>query len=162
MRRAVQTDRLLDVSSRLGDAVIDPAVWPEIMQEICTAAGTLGAGLLQSEIRTPDIPRTAGAGEIFRSYFANGWHQRDIRAERAVPLLLSGQKVVTDQDILSPEEIQRSGLHNELLAPLGVKWWAGVVFGQGRCFGACRCNVRPKKALSMSTTRVRSLALRID
>ena len=115
------------------------------MQEICTAAGTLGAGLLQSEIRTPDIPRTAGAGEIFRSYFANGWHQRDIRAERAVPLLLSGQKVVTDQDILSPEEIQRSGLHNELLAPLGVKWWAGVGFWAGSVLWGLSLQRTPKE-----------------
>jgi DNA-binding CsgD family transcriptional regulator len=131
MDRSVQMDRLLHVSSRLRDAVIDPAVWPEIMQEICAAARALEAGLLQSDIRASDIPRTERANEVFRSYFANGSHRRDIRAERAVPLLLSGHKVVTDQDILTSGEIGRCDLHNELLAPLGFKWWAGIGFWAG-------------------------------
>jgi DNA-binding CsgD family transcriptional regulator len=130
-RHAVSLERLQEVSARLGDAAIDPTTWPEIMEQICAAAGATGAALLQSDLRTPDIPRTAGVDNYFRSYFANEWHMRDIRAERGVPLLLQGQKVITDQDILTPEETQRIGLYAESLIPHGLQWFAAIGFWSG-------------------------------
>ena len=39
----------------LGEAVVDPGRWPVLMEEICSAVGTTGAALLQSDIRTPDV-----------------------------------------------------------------------------------------------------------
>jgi len=117
------------VSARLGDAAIDPALWPEIMQQICTATNCLGAALLQGVARTPDIPRTAGVDEAFRSYFTDEWHTRDPR-DRGVPLLLAGQKVVTDQDIFAPEEMRRSAFF-DFLAAHGLGWFAAVGFRSG-------------------------------
>jgi Asp-tRNA(Asn)/Glu-tRNA(Gln) amidotransferase A subunit family amidase len=117
-KSAVDPKQLLRANTRLGDAVIDPSIWPEIMEQI-------------SAVRTPDVPRTAGLTEAFRNYFVNGWHTRDIRAERSVPKLVKGEKVLIDQDILTPEEMQRSELYNELLAPYGFKWWALVGFQSG-------------------------------
>jgi hypothetical protein len=84
--------------------------------------------LLQSDVRTSDVPRSPGVDESFRSYFASGWHLRDIRAERGVPLLLSGQTVVTEQDILTSDEVRRSEMYNELLVPHGLDSWAAVGF----------------------------------
>jgi DNA-binding CsgD family transcriptional regulator len=119
------------VCTRLGDAVIDPATWPEIIGEISAAAGATGAGLLQSDVRTPDIPRSAGVDDLFRTYFAEGWHTADIRAERGVPLALAGQPVITDQDIFTPEEIRRLPMYNDLLAAHGVRWFAAAAFRSG-------------------------------
>ena len=101
------------------------------MERISAAAGATGAALLQSDSRTPDIPRTAGVDEYFRSYFAEGWHARDVRAERAVPLLLRGERVITDQDILTGEEMQRVGLYAESLLPHGLRWFAAIGFWAG-------------------------------
>jgi len=123
--------RLLRAKTRLGDAAIDPAIWPEIMQEICSAVGSVGAALLQSDVRTPDIPATAGVAEGFNSYFANGWHNRDVRAERAVPLLLGGVTVISDQDILTPNEMRRSAFYQEHLPGVGLRWFAVVGFQAG-------------------------------
>src|SRR5262245_60985364 len=103
---AVNVERLQAIGTRLADAAINPAIWLDIMEQICAAANATGAALLQSDLRTPDIPRTAGVDDYFRSYFSDGWHTRDIRAERGVPLLLRGEKVITDQDILTPREIE--------------------------------------------------------
>jgi hypothetical protein len=41
---------------------------------------------------------------------------------------LSGQKVVTDREILTPDEMRRCDMYNELLAPFGLKWWAVIGF----------------------------------
>ncbi|HJU09576.1 MAG TPA: helix-turn-helix transcriptional regulator [Candidatus Binataceae bacterium] len=130
-KRRIDAEGLLTVSRRLGDAAIDPAIWPEIMERISAAVGATGALLLQSEVRTSDVPRTASIGEVIDDYFASGWHARDIRAARAVPLLLAGEKVVTDHDIYTPVELERSGFYNELLAKHGLKWWAVVGFQAG-------------------------------
>ena len=68
-----------------------------------------------------------GIGEYFRrSYIGEGWHARDIRAERGVPMLLRGVKVVTEQDLVTPEEMQRAGLYAESLVPNGLQWFAAI------------------------------------
>ena len=130
-RNAVNLERLQAVGARLGDAAVDPTIWLNIMEEICASAGATGAALLQSDSRTPDIPRTAGVDDLIRGYFANGWHMRDIRAQRGVPLLLGGEKVITDQDIVTPEEMRRDGLYTESLIPHGLQWFAVVGFWAG-------------------------------
>ena len=127
----VDSEALLKTGLRLGDAVVDPRLWPQILTEISSAVGAVGAALLQSDIRTPDIPRTVDVDEVFEQYFKEGWHTRDIRAERGVPLLLGGQPVVMDQDIMAPDEIRRSDYYQELLAPNGLGWWAVIGFRAG-------------------------------
>ena len=52
---ALNSERLVAVCNNLGDAVADPTLWPQIMDDICAAAGATGGALLQSDIRTPDI-----------------------------------------------------------------------------------------------------------
>ncbi len=129
--RRISADELIAIGNRLGDAVLDPAVWPEIMEQISAAAGAKGAALLQSDVRTQDIPRTAGVGESFDAYFAQGWHLRDVRAERGAPLLLRGERVVTDQDILSPDEMRRLDFYADYLPSQGLRWFAAIGFWSG-------------------------------
>jgi DNA-binding CsgD family transcriptional regulator len=131
MGRGIDLKRLQAASARLGDAVIDPAVWAEIMEGIATAAGARGAALLQSDARTPDIPRTAGVDEYFRSYFNEGWHARDVRANRGVPLLLRGETAIIDQDIVTPDEMRSMGLYAESLIPRGLGWFCAIGFWSG-------------------------------
>ena len=123
---ALNPERLVAVCNNLGDAVVDPTLWPQIMDDICAAAGATGAALLQTDVRTPDIPRTASVDHCFKHYFASGWQTRDTRAERSVPLLMGGQAVVTDQDIVTPEEMRRLDFYNECALPFGLPWFAGI------------------------------------
>ena len=115
---------------RLGETVLDPTVWPDVMQGISAAVAAKGAVLLQSDNRTPDVPYTSDVSELIKAYFANGWHTHDIRADRGVPLLLKGSLVVDDSDIVTPEEIARNGMYQEA-ARLGFRWFAGVGFWAG-------------------------------
>lgn len=116
---------------RLGDAVIDPAVWPDLMQDISSSVGATGAALLQSDNRTPDVPMTASVADYFQNYFENNLHIDDIRAVRGVPLLLKGQPVVADQDIFSSEQdMLRDPLYANATR-FGMRWWAVVGFNAG-------------------------------
>jgi hypothetical protein len=81
----IDTEQLTEVTRRLGEAALDPAQWPRLMQQICQALAATGALMLQSDIRTPDIPVTSGIVELVEAYFKEGWHNRDSRAVRGVP-----------------------------------------------------------------------------
>lgn len=110
---------------------MDPAVWPSVIEDISRAAGATGALLLQGDVRTPDIPRSTGVGDLTDKYFAEGWHARDVRAIRGVPLLLSGHQVVIDQDLFSPDEIARDDFYQGCLSPNGFQWFAAIGFRSG-------------------------------
>ena len=131
MANKVDIDRLQSISNRLGDAVIDPAMWPVLMQDICSASGAMGACLLQSDVRTPDVPMTESAREYFKAYFDDHYNEADIRAARAVPLLMAGRQVVSDQDIFASEsEMLRDPLYAHLNS-YGLRWFAAVGFFAG-------------------------------
>ena len=125
--RRMDAKHIERASSRLGEAALDPGLWPEIMEDICRATGTSGAVLLQSDVRTPDVPRTAAFNECISNYFAQGWHTHDLRV-RGVPLLLTGAPVITDQDFVTPEEMRSHPYYQDILRPYGFEWFAGVGF----------------------------------
>jgi DNA-binding CsgD family transcriptional regulator len=128
---SVDFARLSAVNDRLGEAVLDPTTWPSIMEAICVAVKTSGAALVQSDVRTADIPMTASAQEIFHAYFDNNLHVNDVRAVRGVPLLLAGLPVVSDQDLFTCE---KEMLLDPLYATIdryGFRWWAAVGFRSG-------------------------------
>ncbi|MBA2400398.1 MAG: helix-turn-helix transcriptional regulator [Bradyrhizobium sp.] len=131
MGTRVDVGRLQSISNRLGDAVLDPAQWPVLMQDICSASGAMGACLLQSDVRTPDVPMTDSVREFFKTYFDDRYNENDIRAERAVPLLLEGRQIVSDQDIFTSEtEMLRDPLYAHLNS-FGLRWFAAVGFFAG-------------------------------
>lgn len=124
--------KLETIGNHLGDAVLEPGRWPTLMEEICAAVGAEGAAMLQSDIRTQDIPRTPSISEFFdRAYFQNMLHVSDVRAARGVPLLLSSTNVVTDADLFASEtEMLRDPLYVHL-GEWGLKWFAAIGFKAG-------------------------------
>jgi DNA-binding CsgD family transcriptional regulator len=124
------------VCACLGEAAVDPAQWPKIMEQLCRAVGANGGLMLQADVRTPDVPRTPSAEEGARYYFDNNWHARDTRALRGVPLLLRGAPVVVDQDFMTPDDLRRDSFYNECLARVGMNWFAGVGFRAGSALWA--------------------------
>jgi DNA-binding CsgD family transcriptional regulator len=141
----IDSDKLLRTAARLGDVVIDPALWPEIMEEVSRAMSAEGAALLQGDVRTPDVPRTASLEDFAQSYFSGGWHQRDIRAERGVPLLLAGVKAVMDQDVVSPDEMRRSACYQDNYLPNGFQWFTAVGFRAGSALWTLSVQRTPKQ-----------------
>jgi len=141
----IDTAGLRKVCARLGDAVIDPVVWPEILEQISAAVGAIGAVLLQSDARTSDVPRSAGIDEMINAYFGNGWHTRDLRADRGFTLIQKGEVVVTDQDIVTPDEMQRSFYYNELVAAYGLRWFVGIPIWAGPALWAISIQRTPQQ-----------------
>jgi DNA-binding CsgD family transcriptional regulator len=127
----IDFEQLEIAAGRLGDAVIDPAVWPELMDGICRAVGATGAALLQSDARTPDVPYTSSIEGLYKRYFGDGWHQRDTRANKGVPLLLRGGALINDEDVVTPEEMAHDPYYNECNIPCGFKWFTTIAVWAG-------------------------------
>lgn len=124
----VDCDQFDKATARLGEAALDPSLWPELMDGLCRATGTLGAVLLQSDVRTPNVPVTDSIREFFDYYIRHGWHNRDFRARGGVRLLLKGVPVFTDQDVATPEEMRTEPYYTECIYPMGGHWSAMVGF----------------------------------
>ena len=145
----VDLAKLEEISGRLGDAVLEPGQWPELMEEICTAVGANGAAMLQSDVRTEDIPRTRSISEFFdKIYFQNKLHVSDIRAARGVPLLLSGTNVVvTDADLFRSEaEMLRDPLYMHL-GEWGLRWFAAIGFKAGSALWGLTIQRTPRQGM---------------
>jgi DNA-binding CsgD family transcriptional regulator len=134
--RRVNPDQLQNACLRLGETVLDPAIWPEILGEISQAVGAVGSFMLQSDVRTLDVPCTASLKDGFEAiYFKNGWHLRDLRASRGVPLLLNGSQVIIDEDLFTPDftpdEMKRTDFYNDCIRAVGLEWFAAIGFRAG-------------------------------
>lgn len=139
--------KLEDTGKRLGDAVLNPLVWPELMEGICQAADAKGAAMLQSDVRTEDIPRTEAVSEFFDNYFHHKLHVADVRAARGVPLLQAGADVVTDADLFRSEaEMLRDPLYANL-AGYGLKWFAAIGFKAGPALWGLTIQRTPKQGM---------------
>jgi len=115
----------------LGETVVDPSVWPDVMERLCEAVGATGAGLLRTDVRTPDIPRTPSTDEALDLYFREGWQARDSRVARRAPLLNQGVRVIIDQDLFTAEELERDPFLNDFYYRHGFQSAAAVAFNAG-------------------------------
>jgi DNA-binding CsgD family transcriptional regulator len=163
----VDVRKLEDAGKRLGDAVLDPLVWTELMEDICQAADAKGAAMLQGDVRTEDIPRTEAISEYIDNYFHHKFHVADVRAARGVPLLQAGADVITDADLFKSEaEMLRDPLYANL-AGYGLKWFAAVGFRAGPALWGLSLQRTPQegmferdevKALSQLSRRLTEVA----
>jgi DNA-binding CsgD family transcriptional regulator len=134
----IDFDQLEMACRRLGEAVLEPASWPTLMEQICRPLGVAGAILLQTDVRTPDAPRTEAVDEMARAYFAGGWHTREIWTKRGVHLRSQGKKAFVDTELLTREELEVSPLVHEIFLPKGFKWAAAIGFSAGPAmWGLC-------------------------
>lgn len=137
-----------DVTDRLGEAVLDPLRWSDLMEDICSAVGAKGAAMLQGDVRTEDIPCTAGVAEFFeKAYFGNMLHVSDVRAIRGVPLLMTKTNVVTDANLFRSEaEMLRDPLY-AALCNWGLKWFAAVGFRAGSALWGLAIQRTPQEGM---------------
>ena len=113
------------------EPVVDPARWPDLLEQISCAIGGMGAMLLPF-CGAGGVEASPSMTAALEAYVSEGWHEgeRDPR-RRAIRLHMQGQ-VATDEDIISNDEIRRDPMYNELLPRFDAKWWAGIGFKANR------------------------------
>jgi DNA-binding CsgD family transcriptional regulator len=106
-------------------AALDPGRWTEALGCISTETDSTGALLLPvSGGQMPNVPATEGLARATETYFRDGWHLQDQRYHGVPKMRQVG--VVDDLDCVPADEIERHPFYQEFLAPLGLRWFAGV------------------------------------
>src|ERR1700675_2877968 len=106
-------------------AALNPTVWAEAMDVVAQTTESAGALLLPiTGAQMPEVPVSRCLEEVNDLYFRNRWHERDER-HKGVPLLMR-EGVFSDLDVFSQDYIKRHPYYQELLAPRGFQWFAGV------------------------------------
>jgi PAS domain-containing protein len=120
---------LTPVTEAFASAAIDATRWNAAMEVVATATGSFGAMLLPVRGRTPTMPLSDSMRPAADSYVHEGWIHRDERY-RSLPAFMR-RGVSCEFDFMSSDEIAHSPYYQELLAPHGLRWFAGVKVGDG-------------------------------
>jgi DNA-binding CsgD family transcriptional regulator len=113
----------------IAEAAVNADGWDKAMGAIADAAGACGALLLPYQGRLPTMPVSPSLQPWVDCYVRGGWIERD-RRQGSLPFVLR-RGVSTDLDFISPDEIRTHPYYQELLAPLGLRWFAGIKMAAG-------------------------------
>lgn len=114
----------------LYQATAEPDHWPVALKTLASSIGAAGCILIPKDPELIEVgfPVSRGLEDVMSAFVAQGWHRRDIRADRGWPMFARGAKVLVEDDLTTDEERSRSPYHQELFRPFGLPWWAGVGF----------------------------------
>lgn len=104
-----------------------PDRWPEALQATAEVFDDVGANLIwrrsDGSFGTIVSPRLLKAQQDYEA----GWWRQDIRAIRAIEYAYrSNTGAITEQHVVSPEEIVSHPFFTEFLARHGLKWIASI------------------------------------
>lgn len=117
------------ISVAFTEAAVDASRWDAAMDVVSEATGGFGAALFPMRGRLPNVPHSRSMATSFEAYIRDGWVHRDERY-RGLPVM-TRRGVVTDLDFMTADEIARHPYYQEFLAPLKLRWFAGVKVASG-------------------------------
>jgi DNA-binding CsgD family transcriptional regulator len=117
------------ITERFAAAALDPLLWDSAMDDVARASGGSGAVLVPVKGKLSSIPRSASMDRCMEQYVGDGWIHRDKRYDGTGIMIERG--VVCDLDFMSIDEINRHPYYQDLLAPHGFRWFAGVRVASG-------------------------------
>jgi DNA-binding CsgD family transcriptional regulator len=120
---------LAEIGEGFVKAAIDPTRWKQAMGDAAKATGSFGAILIPFRGRTPTFPVSESLERAADDYVRAGWIHRDPRTAPMRALLHRG--VAVEYDFTTDDEIALNPYYQEFLSPHKLRWFAGVVAGQG-------------------------------
>lgn len=118
-----------DLIAHLYDAAMDTALWPGTATRIAKAFGSAST-VLKLQADDMQVILLECTDNLILSArqqaWAEDWHRKDLWVERSVGYGMS--RIVTDEDLVKPEEQQQSGFYQEWLRYLGIHHMLGAIF----------------------------------
>ena len=122
---------LAAVESAFVAAALEPSRWNAAMDVAARATGSFGAILIRGpNLRGPHYPYTESLQRPTEAYTKDGWFKRDLR-DKLLPVVRR-RGVGSEFDFITPDEMARHPYYQEFLAPHGMRWFAGVMVGDGK------------------------------
>lgn len=125
----LQESRVSGVIAHLYDAAMDDALWRGTATRIAEALGSTSAVLKLhgdgAQVNLLECTDNLVVAEHEQAW-ADDWHRKDLWVERSVAYGLSC--IVTDEDLVTRAEQERSGFYQEWLRRLDIHHMLGAVF----------------------------------
>jgi DNA-binding CsgD family transcriptional regulator/PAS domain-containing protein len=124
MQQAEYVDLAIDA---IYDAATNTSSWPDALHRVAKCTDDVGAVLIWK--RSDGVFGTIASPSLIdaQNEYAHRWWQHDIRAQRAVEgSYWATNEVVTDDDAITPEEMDTHPIYTEFLAKFGLRFTASV------------------------------------
>lgn len=126
---AQESARLSALIAHLYDAAMDAALWSGTASKMARALNSTSAVIKlhaeNSQVSLLECTANLMVPERDQAW-ADAWHRSDLWVERSLGYGMS--RIITDEDLVTPEEQARSGFYQEWLQYLGVHHLVGAVF----------------------------------
>ncbi|MFN7102511.1 MAG: helix-turn-helix transcriptional regulator [Pseudorhizobium sp.] len=124
----IDISRLQHASAKLSDVIADPSCWTQRLEDVATATGAMGAGLIPPTA-SEGAMATAHLGECLETYVREGWFERDAASHRRARILNMRGEVALDRDLTNAGG--DAPFFDEFLPRFDGRWWAGIGFYSG-------------------------------
>jgi DNA-binding CsgD family transcriptional regulator len=150
---------LSELIAHLYDAAIDETLWPGTATCIAKHFGSISTVVKlhdDTQVNLLECTDNLMVSEREASW-AETWHRDDLWVQRSVAYGMS--RVITDEDLVTPEEQAASGFYQEWLHHLGIYHMVGAVFpGVGNKIGVLGIH-RPREGGAYTPGERRKVAL---
>ena len=122
-------DCAFDVAvAKIYDAALSPVLWSEALQAIADCFDDVGTILIYGrDDGTFGVVESPALSDCVSEY-RDGWAGRDIRAIRARDRgYFSNRDVITDRDVIQPDEMEIDPFYAEFLPKHGLKFFAAAM-----------------------------------
>lgn len=121
---SIDIKRLQHASMHVSDIVADPSRWTELLEEVATATGAMGAGLIP-QTGSGRALATGHLKECLETYVREGWPEQDADSHRRARVMNMRGEVALDRDLADAGD-QCAPFFEEFLPRFDGKWWAGI------------------------------------
>jgi DNA-binding CsgD family transcriptional regulator len=112
------------------EAAVLPELWETALEKASSAWGADG-GLVTSYVDSVGrLIRSDSLGEFCARYFDEKWEAQDVRTSRGVSLISNGKEIVTDADLVTPDEMRRLPIYSRFLPSVGFGGFAGTMLAE--------------------------------
>lgn len=157
----IDISHLQRASAHLSDVVADPSRWTELLEEIATAIGGMGAGLIP-QTGSEGAIATANLEECLETYVREGWSERDAESHRRARILNMQGEVALDRDLI--DSAAGAPFFDEFLPRFDGRWWAGIGICSGPDFWSLTLHRSLRQGAFEQTERaiLRQFSLRLN
>jgi DNA-binding CsgD family transcriptional regulator len=122
-------EKLDELTCAFYEAAAQPELWPATLQTASSVFGADGSCIIAFPSSSVGAVWSPGLDGLAHSFFGEGWHMRNERLARAMPIR-HVRPVMTESDLFSKSELDRHPFNAEFINVHGFRWGAGCFLSE--------------------------------
>lgn len=122
-------DQLGELTRQIYEAAAEPTFWAGALEKASTVFGADGSCIIALPSSAIGAVWSSGLDELAQAFFQDGWHVRNERLARALPLR-HVRPVMTESELFTGQELDRHPFNAEFINAHGFRWGAGCFLSE--------------------------------